>query len=92
MQGSGIANETQGSGVANETLGSGIKQGSEIANETLSSGMENEVHGSGMELTFKNKSNCSEIENEIIDPEASGVTRENITGIRLLYPNRFLYF
>ncbi len=45
--------------------------------------MENEVHGSGMELTFKNKSNCSEIENEIIDPEASGVTRENITGITI---------
>ncbi len=90
--GSGIANKILGSGKENETQGSGIEQGpgmaietqgSGIANETHGSGMENEVHGSGMELTFKNKSNCSEIENETIVSEASGVTRENITGITI---------
>ncbi len=58
-------------------------QGSKLGNETQGSGMGNEVHGSGIELTFKNKSDCSEIENETIDPEASGVTRENITGITI---------
>ncbi len=90
--GSGMGNETKCSGTANKTQGSGIKHGSGITNEihgsgkeneTQGSGMENEVHGSGMELTFKNKSDCSEIENETIDSEASGVTRENITGITI---------
>ncbi len=58
-------------------------QGSKMGNETQGSGMGNEVHGSGMEHIFENKSDCSEIENESINSEASGVTRENVTGITI---------
>ncbi len=98
IHGSGKENETQGSGIEQgpgmtiETQGSGTEQGpgmaietqgSGIANETHGSGMENEVHGSGMEHIFENKSDCPEIENETINSEASGVTRENVTGITI---------
>ncbi len=98
IHGSGKENETQGSGIEQgpgmtiETQGSGTEQGpgmaietqgSGIANETNGSGMENEVLGSGMEHIFENKSDCPEIENETINSEASGVTRENVTSITI---------